>query len=60
MKRLFILLFFFVISFNSFSEDQVISCPSGDSKTCMILKSGDTIIGTIYKGEGGIRGVVVQ
>jgi len=60
MKKLFGLVFFFLVSFNSFSEDQVISCPSGDSKTCMILKSGDTIIGTVYKGEGGIRGVVVR
>jgi hypothetical protein len=44
-----------IINFNSQSEQKV-TCPSGDTTTCMVLKNGDEYIGTIYKGDGGVKG----
>lgn len=39
-------------SSNAFAQTNTITCPSGDSTTCVRIEGA----GTIYKGEGTIKG----
>lgn len=50
-----VLIFLPMMSINLHSE-QVISCPSGDTFTCVKLVNGEEVLGTTYRGEGGVKG----
>ena len=50
-----VFIFLPMISINLQSE-QVITCPTGDSFTCVKLVNGEEVLGTTYRGEGGVKG----
>ncbi|WP_291788979.1 hypothetical protein [Cecembia sp.] len=45
----------FLITSKSRSE-QVITCPSGDTYVCVKIVADGTVLGTTYRGEGGVKG----
>lgn len=48
-------IFIFTFFLNGHSE-QVITCPSGDTYVCVRFVDGGEVLGTTYRGEGGVKG----
>jgi len=57
--RISVLLSIVILSFLTISKsksEQVITCPSGDTFVCVKIVADGIVLGTTYRGEGGVKG----
>lgn len=57
--RVSVLLSILILSFLIIPKtrsEQVITCPSGDTFVCVKIVADGIVLGTTYRGDGGVKG----